>query len=167
MNTGALHWLPPRQLITPDPYSPPTMNAAFFIDGMTITHEAFSHSSSGMPLSGAARSSCNIRPESLNRFVSSAEIVANADVASKLAHAHDRIVFTMLPPSSTQFVHRAADTVPPVATCRSSINSNTTWSERSACRPRVGTTTTDAVRPAARWSLKEIGRYVNLERHFN
>jgi hypothetical protein len=54
MNTGALQaalsW---RQLMSPLPYSPPMMNAAFFSDGMTMTHFAFSHISCGMALSGS------------------------------------------------------------------------------------------------------------------
>ena len=40
MNTGALHCSPARQLITPLPYSPPKMNAAFFSPGITTTQRA-------------------------------------------------------------------------------------------------------------------------------
>src|SRR5438128_1339775 len=40
MKTGALHRSPERQLITPLPYSPPKMNAAFLRSGTTPTHRA-------------------------------------------------------------------------------------------------------------------------------
>ena len=56
-NAGAVQPLPARQLMTPLPYSPPMMNAAFFTDGITATQSALPHRSSGMPLSGAFRSS--------------------------------------------------------------------------------------------------------------
>src|SRR5437016_10632431 len=55
MNIGALQLLPLRQLMTPLPYSPPMMNAAFFTDGIAATHSARFQSSSEMPLSGALR----------------------------------------------------------------------------------------------------------------
>ncbi len=54
MNSGALHSLPRRQLISPLPYSPPKTNAAFFRPGITITHEALFQRSCGTPLSGTA-----------------------------------------------------------------------------------------------------------------
>src|SRR3954452_9515989 len=81
MNTGALQSFAVRQLITPEPYSPPTTNAAFFIDGMTATHCALLHSSSGMALSGELRSSLTIVPASLRRLTSSFDGVANVELA--------------------------------------------------------------------------------------
>src|SRR3954447_15467869 len=81
MNTGALQSFAVRQLITPEPYSPPTTNAAFFIDGMTATHCALLHSSSGMALSGELRSSLRIVPASLRRLTSSFDGAANVELA--------------------------------------------------------------------------------------
>src|SRR3954465_6375053 len=87
MNTGAVPCAPFRQLITPDPYSPPTTNAPFFNPGITTTHSALSHNSSGIPLSGALRSSFTIAPASVRRLTSSLDNAANADVASRdIAH---------------------------------------------------------------------------------
>src|SRR4051812_44218307 len=88
MNTGALQSVPVRQLITPEPYSPPTMNAAFFIDGITITHCALANKFSGMPFSGVPRNSVRIVDASLSLLTSSFEGSANAVVAiSNAAHA--------------------------------------------------------------------------------
>src|SRR3954451_25166858 len=81
MNTGALQSFAVRQLITPEPYSPPTTNAAFFIDGMTATHCALLHSSSGMALSGEFGSSLRIVPASLRRLTSSFDGAANVELA--------------------------------------------------------------------------------------
>src|SRR5437868_10085889 len=65
MKTGALQLLPLRQLITPRPYSPPKMKAAFFIPGMTTTHWARFQYSSGMP-SDCARNAVTTPAASLN-----------------------------------------------------------------------------------------------------
>src|SRR5262252_3474581 len=81
MNTGLVQLVLFRQLITPEPYSPPTMNAAFFTDGMTSTHSARVHRSSGMPLSGDSRSSVKIAPPSRSRFTSSFDNSAYAEAA--------------------------------------------------------------------------------------
>src|SRR5579864_2905812 len=53
-NAGALHPFAVRQLASPRPYFPPTMNPPFSIDGTTATHCAEPRTSWGMPLSGAA-----------------------------------------------------------------------------------------------------------------
>src|SRR5215471_14738757 len=71
MNTGALQLVPVRQLMTPLPYSPPTTNAPFLIDGITMTHCALFQRSSGMPLSAEPRSSSRMAPASESRFASS------------------------------------------------------------------------------------------------
>src|SRR5499427_3948216 len=81
MKTGALQSVPVRQLITPEPYSPPTTNAAFFIDGITATHSALPQSSSGIPLSGVLRSSVRMAPASARRLTSSLDRAANAELA--------------------------------------------------------------------------------------
>src|SRR5437867_865165 len=81
MNTGELQPLAVRQLITPLPYSPPTMNAAFFMSGMTMTQEAFCQRSSGTPFS-APRSAVTTDAASLSRFCSAVESAANAVVAT-------------------------------------------------------------------------------------
>src|SRR6266852_4655212 len=80
MNAGALQPLV-RQLITPAPYSPPTMKAAFFSEGITRTHRALFQRSSGMPLSGEFRSSVRTVADSFNRLTSSFERAANANTA--------------------------------------------------------------------------------------
>ena len=77
MKTGPDHPSAVRHDMTPEPYSPPTMNAAFFIEGITTTHCALVHRFSGMPLSGAARSSVRIAPACDSRFVSSLETAAD------------------------------------------------------------------------------------------
>src|ERR1700730_940379 len=69
MKIGALHTPLRRQLINPFPYSPPTMNAAFLSEGMTMTHDALSHSSCGMSLSGTACISFSTVAASLIRSV--------------------------------------------------------------------------------------------------
>src|SRR5262245_12837255 len=87
MNTGLLQPADARQLITPDPYSPPTTSAAFFTDGMTATHWARFHSSSGTPLSGVSRSSVTTVAPSWSRFTSSFDNAAYETVAMKHATA--------------------------------------------------------------------------------
>src|SRR6266550_2905665 len=88
MKAGALQSLPLRQLITPRPNSPPKMNAAFFIPGMTTTHSAFAHISSGMPLS-VLRRSVTTDAAWLSRVRSALEIeaMAAAAVTSDRTHA--------------------------------------------------------------------------------
>src|SRR5215467_6180158 len=83
MKAGELHSAPVRQLMTPDPYSPPTRNAAFFIDGITTTHCALDQRSCGMPLSGALRISLMIVVASVRRFASSPDILANVELAAR------------------------------------------------------------------------------------
>src|SRR5262245_52745593 len=95
MKTGAVQALPLRQLITPDPYSPPNTNAAFFIDGITITHSALRQKSSGIPLSGVPLSSVRIAPDSSSRFTSSFESAANAVDATSKAPQVATTFFTM------------------------------------------------------------------------
>src|ERR1043166_384120 len=84
MKIGALQSAPFRQLITPDPYSPPIRNAAFFSDGMTTTHCDFAQRSCGMPLSGAPRISLMMVVDSLKRLDSSLEILATAELAARV-----------------------------------------------------------------------------------
>src|SRR5215471_16062948 len=69
--------------MTPSPYSPPTMKAAFFSDGITTTHRAFSQIRSGIPLSGTPRSSESTAVASLSRLASSFVTVANAADATR------------------------------------------------------------------------------------
>src|SRR5262249_27187258 len=85
MNTGAPHVFPCRQLITPSPNSPPMINAAFFTEGMTTTHRAFSQIRSGMPLSGTPRSSDKTAVASFSRLTSSFVNVAHAVDATDTA----------------------------------------------------------------------------------
>src|SRR5436190_3125291 len=77
MKTGALHWSPARQLMTPLPYSPPMMNAAFFSSGMTTTQRARVQYSGGT----WPRISCMARVAALSRAVSAGVIAAVAPVA--------------------------------------------------------------------------------------
>src|SRR6516225_116284 len=84
-----------RQLMTPAPYTPPTRNAAFLIDGITMMHSDLLHRSSGIPLSGELRSSFRIAPASLSRFTSSFDKAANAEVATNTAQQM-RISFFIL-----------------------------------------------------------------------
>src|SRR5947207_4130267 len=97
MNTGAVQAFALWQLITPDPYSPPTTKAAFFIDGITMTHSARDHNSSGMPLSDAARSSVRMALASFSRFTSSFESAAEALAATSRTPQHRRTLFTICP----------------------------------------------------------------------
>src|SRR5262245_46049006 len=55
MKAGADQVLPLRQLMTPLPCSPPKMNAALVMSGMTATHAALFQRSDGMPFSASAR----------------------------------------------------------------------------------------------------------------
>src|SRR5262249_47147101 len=87
MNTGLLQPADDRPLITPEPYSPPMPSAAFFTDGMTATHWARFHSSSGMPFSGASRSSVTTVAPSWSRFTSSFDNAADETVAIEHATA--------------------------------------------------------------------------------
>src|ERR1051325_2997064 len=95
MNTGELHEFFVRQLITPDPYSPPTMNAAFLRSAMTTTHSARDHSSSGIPLSVDARNSERIAPESWRRLTSSFEGAANTVDATSSTPNADSMCLTI------------------------------------------------------------------------
>src|SRR5215831_6399673 len=78
MKTGELQSFPFLQLITPDPYSPPIRNAAFFSDGMTTTHSALLQRSCGMPLSGVVLNSLRTLADSLKRLTSSLDSFAVA-----------------------------------------------------------------------------------------
>src|SRR3954471_10841706 len=70
--------------MTPLPNSPPMMNAAFFMPGITVTHSARFQRSSGMPVSGAALNSRTIAAASLRRFAS------DEDTSARTAVAHDK-----------------------------------------------------------------------------
>src|SRR5580765_8025081 len=80
MKTGALHLLPVLQLMTPEPNSPPMMNAAFFIDGITTTHSALFQIRSWIPLSEALRISVRRAVDWLSRLASSFDGTPNAVV---------------------------------------------------------------------------------------
>src|SRR5262245_30762404 len=89
MNTGAPHLPPCRQLMTPEPNSPPMMNAAFLSDGITTTHLALFQIRSGIPPSGAFRISETAAPASASRFTSSFDSVAKAVEAISTAVTHN------------------------------------------------------------------------------
>src|SRR5438309_8001122 len=96
MNRGALHVWPDRQLTTPLPNSPPITNAAFFIPGITAIHSAAFHVSSGMPLSGIARSSRTTDAPSSSRLACEDEISALAiDALSKTPIDNATVVFIL------------------------------------------------------------------------
>ena len=91
MNTGALHCSPARQLITPLPYSPPMMNAAFFRSGMTSTQRArrpvfLRESRCGSPerAFAAARQPARFAGER----AAAAVITSTADRGNELLHTH-------------------------------------------------------------------------------
>src|SRR6266545_3802094 len=70
MNTGAPHASSVRQLITPLPYSPPMMNAAFLSSGITAAQRARAQYSSGM----VGRSACTTFAAVVSRNASLAEM---------------------------------------------------------------------------------------------
>src|SRR5581483_8001288 len=82
MNTGGPHRLLRRQLITPDPDSPATMNPAFLSEGMTTTHSALLQIESGIPLSGELLSSETTAAASFSFFASDLDTAATAVVVS-------------------------------------------------------------------------------------
>src|SRR5271166_1950989 len=83
MNAGALQPWAVRQVTTPRPCSPPTMNAPFAIVGTTAIHLAPFSTSAGMPLSGAAMISFMTWPAACKRaVVSCCPGPANAKVAA-------------------------------------------------------------------------------------
>src|SRR5579862_2866442 len=67
MNAGALQPCAVRQVTTPRPCSPPTMNAAFAMFGTTAIHLASFSTSSGMLLSGAVMISFMTVPAACRR----------------------------------------------------------------------------------------------------
>src|SRR5580698_5251422 len=69
MNAGALHPWAVRQVTTPRPCSPPTINPPFPMFGTTAMHLAPFSTSSGMPLSGAAMISFMTVPAACKRAV--------------------------------------------------------------------------------------------------
>src|SRR5271165_5081941 len=69
MNAGALQPWAVRQVTTPRPCSPPTINPPFPMLGTTAIHLAPFNTSSGMPLSGAAMISFMTRPAACKRAV--------------------------------------------------------------------------------------------------
>src|SRR5712692_1195428 len=87
MNTGGDQPPSRRQLISPLPYSPPKTKAAFFIDGTTITHCAFSQSSCGTSLSGAEWISLSTAAASSIRLTSLVDRSA-ASVVDAIAKAN-------------------------------------------------------------------------------
>src|SRR5436309_6515578 len=74
MNTGAPHDSPLRQLITPFPYSPPTMNAAFLTSGITAAQRVRVHRSSGI----VGRIACTTFAALARRNASAAEMAPAA-----------------------------------------------------------------------------------------
>src|SRR2546422_10558092 len=94
MKTGALHTSPARQLMTPLPYSPPTMKAAFFSSGMTATQRARVQYSCGIE----PRMSCTIAAAFASRSASVEEIAAPALAAPKstAAPAHTNLCINHL-----------------------------------------------------------------------
>src|ERR1019366_6645262 len=83
MNAGALQPWAVRQVTTPRPCSPPTMNAPFAMSGTTAIHLASLSTSSGMPLSGAAMISWRTLPAACKRaLVASTPEPANPTVAN-------------------------------------------------------------------------------------
>src|SRR5262245_36769083 len=83
MKTGALQPSPERQLITPFPYSPPTMMAAFFKSGITATQRARSHAGCGIE-ERLARNTC---APSERRATSCGSMAALAVTAASTAMA--------------------------------------------------------------------------------
>ena len=67
IKAGALQPFLVRQVTTPRPCSPPTMNPPFPMFGITAIHLAPVSTSSGIPLSGAAMISCKDVPAACRR----------------------------------------------------------------------------------------------------
>src|SRR5664279_2142172 len=87
MNAGALQPWAVRQVTTPRPCSPPTMNAPFAMFGTTAIHLAPLSTSSGMPFSGVAMISWRTTPAACRRaVVSSTPEPANPKAASDNTH---------------------------------------------------------------------------------
>src|SRR5258705_9778262 len=85
--------------MTPFPNSPPIRKAAFFPPGITATHSARLHESSGIPLSGAARNSRTTVAASPRRFTSPDEMSASTvEVHINSPAATVTMVFILLPP---------------------------------------------------------------------
>src|SRR5664279_4927115 len=84
MNAGALQPWAVRQVTTPRPCSPPTMNAPFAMFGTTAIHLAPLSTSSGMPFSGVAMISWRTTPAACRRaVVSSTPELARREIRRK------------------------------------------------------------------------------------
>src|SRR6266516_4855382 len=92
MNTGGLQRSPERQLITPLPYSPPKMKAAFFRSGTTATQRAFDQYSCGM----STLMSWTTCAAAASRAASDAPIAARALPVAASTRARTQIDFPMI-----------------------------------------------------------------------
>src|SRR6266487_845941 len=92
MNTGGLQRSPERQLITPLPYSPPKLKAAFFRSGTTATQRAFDQYSCGM----STLMSWTTCAAAASRAASDAPIAARALPVAASTRARTQIDFPMI-----------------------------------------------------------------------
>src|SRR3954471_20736755 len=104
MKAGALHRSPERQLMTPFPYSPPKMNAAFLRSGITATQRALTQYSGAM----LARISCttcaaaesraaSVDPIAAPPLTAVASTAAAADRTFGMSHLSSGFAATTLP----------------------------------------------------------------------